>query len=36
MNLMTIGEDKQFLIVQRAGRQGCMLSVGQKFKSSEE
>ena len=31
MQMMTIEEDKQFLLAQRAGRQGCMLSVDQKL-----
>ena len=29
--MMTIEEDKQFLLAQRAGIQGCMLSVWQKL-----
>ena len=31
MQMMTIEEDEQFLIAQRAGRRSCMLSVDQKL-----
>ena len=36
MQMMTIEEDKQFLLAQRAGRQGCMLSVDQKLPRKEK
>ena len=36
MNMIKIEEDKQFLVVQRAGRQGCMLSVDQKLSKQEQ
>ena len=36
MQMITIGEDKQFLLAQRAGRQGCMLSVDQKLTRKEK
>ena len=34
--MMTIEEDKQFLLAQRAGRQGCMLSVDQKLTTEKK
>ena len=36
MQMMIIEEDKQFLLAQRAGRQGCMLSVDQKLTRTEK
>ena len=36
MQKMIIEEDKQFLLAQRAGRQGCMLSVDQKLTKTEK
>ena len=36
MQMMTIEEDKQFLLAQRAGRQGRLLSVDQKLTRKEK
>ena len=36
MQMMTIEEDKQFILAQRAGRQCCTLSVDQKLTRTEK